>query len=786
MKQMAISLLFVGAAAAQISQEHPTGPRITPPTLNSVTPLGGARGTTFELTLEGLNLAKASAIYFSDPAVKGKIARIKELPDLPDIRLGSAGTQTTVDVGPLPPRNQVTVEVEISPNADIGPVSFRLLTPLGTSPEGRFLVEPYYGEAPDKEPNDTPERAFETFLPAILTGTISRPGDVDWFKISVRDSEQLVFENSARLIGSTLQPLVAIYSDASTMIAEYGKDGGTTGSIFAHKFEKGGTYYIRVTDFEGGGKASAFYRIKVGRFALVTSVWPLGIEQGRTFGVKFAGFNLPAAPLPVNGTPSSEDEDAVFVRPSGAGKSFNRVKLALGREPEVLAMPGGLVNWPATLNGVLEKPGASHDFRFRAEKGEQVILEVNARRLGSELDSSLEILDAQGHPVPLGVARAVWDTYTVLSDRDSASRGIRIQAWNALAVGDYLMIGNEIVRVETLPETPDNDLVAEGFGGQRLTFFGTTAEAHAVDKPVYKVQIHPPGSKFAPNGLPQANLYYRNDDGGPGFGKDSNLVFDPPATGEYTVRLRDVSGMGGPLFAYRLTLRKPRPDFRLSISPRNPNVPAGGAIPLTVTAQRLDGFDGPIDITLQDLPPGLKATAGQVGKGQVSGTLLLSASESARLDGAAALKASGRARIDGREVVHAANPEDPLKLIALMPRADIRMVAGTREVVIEPGARADVLVSVLRQNGFGGRVPVEVRNLPPRVRVIDVGLNGVLLNEDESKRGFTLEALPTAEPLEQWIYISGAIETRSPQQNSYASEIPVLLKVKAKTTVARQ
>ena len=150
------------------------------------------------------------------------------------------------------------------------------------------------------------------------------------------------------------------------------------------------------------------------------------------------------------------------------------------------------------------------------------------------------------------------------------------------------------------------------------------------------------------------------------------------------------------------------------------------------------------------------------------------------------MKALGRARIDGQEVVHAANPDDPLKLIALMPRADISMVAATREVVLEPGARADVLVSVLRQNGFGGRVPVEVRNLPPRVRVIDVGLNGVLLNEDESKRGFTLEALPTAEPLEQWIYISGAIETRSPQQNSYASEIPVLLKVKPKTTVARQ
>src|SRR6266545_2420728 len=127
-------LCAVAAAAA--------GNRTTPPTLDTVAPLGMSRGTTVEMTVEGLNLARASAIYFSEPGVTGHIVRIKELPNLSDVRLGSAGTPSTIDLGPLPPRNQVTVEVEISPEAEIGPVTFRLLTPLGTSPEGRFLVEP--------------------------------------------------------------------------------------------------------------------------------------------------------------------------------------------------------------------------------------------------------------------------------------------------------------------------------------------------------------------------------------------------------------------------------------------------------------------------------------------------------------------------------------------------------------------------------------------------------------------------------------------------------------------
>src|SRR5258705_3915586 len=186
---------------------HPTGNRITPPTLNSVAQQGVARGTSVEMTIEGLNLARASAIYFSEPGITGRILRVKELPDLPDVRLGSNGTPSTIDLGPLPPRNQVTVEVEVAPEAEIGPVSFRLLTPLGTSPEGRFLVEPYYGEAPDQEPNDTPDTAFETFLPAILTGAISRPGDVDYYKIRVKAGQQIAFQNGAMLIGTWLQPV---------------------------------------------------------------------------------------------------------------------------------------------------------------------------------------------------------------------------------------------------------------------------------------------------------------------------------------------------------------------------------------------------------------------------------------------------------------------------------------------------------------------------------------------------------------------------------------------------
>ncbi|GAC1469758.1 MAG: hypothetical protein PVSMB1_18130 [Gemmatimonadaceae bacterium] len=288
------------------------------------------------------------------------------------------------------------------------------------------------------------------------------------------------------------------------------------------------------------------------------------------------------------------------------------------------------------------------------------------------------------------------------------------------------------------------------------------------------MQIHPPGAKFTPNGLPIVPLYYRNDDGGPGYGKDSLVHFTAPADGDYSVRISDVRGAGGENFAYRLTVRPPRPDFRLTVTPRNPNVPSGGCVPVTVTASRLDEFNGPIDVELLDLPEGLHATKGVIAPGQVATTLLLSAESGAKLDKAAGLNVKG---ISGN-LAHWANPEDKLRLIALAPAPDLSTTAETRVVELETGGKADVAVRVQRHNGFSGRVPLEVRNLPPRVLVPDVGLNGVLVNEDEDRRTFTIHALPNAEPVEQLIYVSGGIETRSNQQNSYAAPTPILLKVK--------
>jgi hypothetical protein len=162
-----------------------------------------------------------------------------------------------------------------------------------------------------------------------------------------------------------------------------------------------------------------------------------------------------------------------------------------------------------------------------------------------------------------------------------------------------------------------------------------------------------------------------------------------------------------------------------------------------------------------------------IAPGQVRTTLLLSAAADATLAAAVPLRAVGRAQ----NLTHLADPEDTLKLISLMPKPDVMMTAQTKEVEIEPGKTAEISVEIERQNGFGGRVPVAVMNLPPRVKLVDIGLNGVLINETETHRTFTIEALPNVEPIDQFIYVAADIETRSDLQSVYAAPQAILLKV---------
>jgi hypothetical protein len=585
------------------------------------------------------------------------------------------------------------------------------------------------------EPDDAPGAGRPLPLDRTVTGALERMGDVDFYRFEAK-AGQPVGVQAFVPPGSKLEPVVQWLASDGRVLAE-----GASGMLGV-TCPEAGTYVLGVRDRDYRGGAGFNYRLHIGAVPVVTAAYPLGVQRGTKREVRLTGVFLAADKATVEAPADAAPGTKLPVKVSSPdGPVLGSPSVVVGEFPEV--DEGHAVPVPGTANGRLPEPGATQTWPFAAKKGERLVVEVNARRLGSPLDPVIEVLDAEGRPVPRAVLRCVSRQFTTFRDHDSALPGIRLEAWNDLAVDDFILIGNELMRIEQLPKNPDDDCRMYSFNNQRLAYLDTSTEFHANGSPLYKVSIHPPDTTFPPNGLPLVTIAYRNDDGGPGYGKDSQIFFDPPADGEYRVRVADSRGQGGPAFAYRLTVRPPRPDFSLRLSNQAPKVWRGGAVPITVTATRRDGYAGPIEVSLDGLPSGFHSAPTRVEAEQFTTSLGIWADADAKAPPETArLRLVGRALIDGKPVEHVVAGGRP----AVVDPGDIVTTTGQSEVVISPGRETTLDVSVERRNGFKGRIPLEVRGLPHGVRVLNIGLNGILITERDTSRRVVLYAEPWVRP----------------------------------------
>jgi hypothetical protein len=770
--------------------------QVAQPYITSISPMGAKQGSTLTFTVEGFNLGGASEVIWSKPGISAKITLNSELLREPPTR----SSPTALLIIDKATRNRLTIEATISPDAEQGFYSYRIRTPLGTTNLGRIVIG-VLPETKEREINDAVTEAQNISLPATVVGDLQKRGDRDYFRFSAKAGQQFVFEVIASMLNSRLDSVLTLMNDQGQTLASNNDFDGRRDSLLAHTFERDGEYILRLSDLERkGGMGLYGYRLNAGDFPYLTSAFPLGVKENTAGEVSISGFNLGVERARVSGPASEGWQPSTWLSlNTPRGGNSNKIKLALGRYPELmesaarssLASPQP-VPIPITINGRIwdgergtsgdgargERPRPTEDYyRFSARKGQHLVLEVEAQRYGSPLDSVIEVLDIRGNQIPRLLARCLLETQLTLNDRDSASRGFRILSWNGLSVNDYILAGHELLQIEVLPKTPDEDIFFKSFLGQRLAFADTTPEAHAVNSTIYKVSLHPPQTKLPQNGLPVVTIYYRNDDGGPMYGKDSKLNFIAPEDGEYIVRVRDVRGIGGVQFAYRLSIHEPSPDFVLFADPENPNIPQGGRLPISITAYRNDGFDGDIKVRILDLPAGFEAGEAVIRSGQNSTVMTISAGHPPLQS--FPLRIQGVAMINGQMVTRDLKTEDRIAVISVAPPPELLVWTEPQEVTLEPGGDAWVTIKIRRERGFGGRIPFDVRNLPHGVIVKDVGLNGVMITEKETTQRFQLAAEPWVEAINQPVFVVGRIETTSPQRSDFPAE-PFTLIIQAK------
>ncbi len=712
-----------------VAQAKPA-PKPEPPVITSINPRGAQRGRTVRVILDGKHLSSAE-----DLEIRGSLAA------------DSLQVQIIQDEETIKNPNRARVDFVIPSDAVPGLIRVAIKSPHGTTAELPFVITAFPEVAESDASGSRYEKVTKINLPATLIGSLDRAGDTDDYLFDALAGQQLGVEAVAGAIGSKLEPVLTLTDPSGRVLAE------AAGSLLGYKFDQAGSYLLCVRDLDYRGTNEMFYRVNVGDLPIVSDVFPLGVARGSEVKVEVGGVNLgDVKRVSVKAAENAEPGSRVEVPiKSPAGSPLNSKSLVVGEFPEFVESgpndnPAGAnrLPTPATANGRIERSGDVDLFRFAAKKGGRLIVDVNAHRIGSLLDSFVEILDTTGNPLPRATLRSVAKTYTVFRDHDSASPGIRIEDWRELAVNDHVMIGNQLLRILALPKNPDDDCQFFQLRGQRVGHFDTTPAAVSVGSPMYKVSLHPPGMQFPPNGMPLITIPFANDDGGPQYGKDSRLFFDPPADGEYLIRISDVRGQGGQSHAYRLAVRHPKPSFTISFNPTAPAVWKGGAVPIGISCERFDGFEGAIDVRLDNLPLGFSAPATTIPPGENSTALAFFAAPDAATPPAESpkLKLVANAKIEGQDMMR----ETTGSLPTVVEPGDIVTTLDQSEITIQPGREAKLTVRIERRNDFKGRIPIEVRGLPHGTRVLDIGLNGILITERDTSRVITLYSEPWAQP----------------------------------------
>jgi hypothetical protein len=699
------ALLFLDAAKGKVlGQPLPQKPM--PPKPAKVAPAAIVRGTTSRLIVEGASLGGVTGVRAEPAEIVAKIV------ERSDVRL--------------------TIELSVPATTAPGIHSLRLQSAAGETAPLPLAVDrfPLASATPAK-------------LPATFAGSIERSGDQDSYSFEATAGQPIGVQ-LLLIPGSKLDPIMALSDAAGNVLGE-----GT--ASLGHTCAAAGRLTLTVRDREYRGGSAFGYRLYVGPVPVVMSIVPPGVQRGMSAEVRINGVHLSTVTATVTVPADAAPGSRVPVTATSAhGPILGDATVVVGEFPEIRdpALPLAV---PGIANGLLEESGKAQTWRFRAKKGERLIVETHARRINSPLDPVIDILDATGRPVPRAVLRCVARTFVTFRDHDSAGSGIRLETWNELAIDDYVYAGGELMRIRALPRNPDDDCQFYSVSGQRVGYLNTTPSHHALATPLYKVTIHPPGTSFPPNGMPLFVIDHHNDDGGPGYGKDARVDFVAPADGEYQARVTDARGAGGRDFVYRLTVRPPRPDFSVSFTPTAPSVWRGGSIPATVTANRIDGFDGRIDVQLTNLPAGFEAPPTFIEPGQTTTIFAISATAKAANPDTKtpAPKLVATATINGQMVVRESGGQLPK---AIEP-GDLVTSVSASSVTLRPGQEARLMVTIERRNGFKGRVPLDVLGLPHGVRVLNVGLNGILITERESAREVVIYAEPWVQPMEHPIVV---------------------------------
>ncbi len=214
---------------------------------------------------------------------------------------------------------------------------------------------------------------------------------------------------------------------------------------------------------------------------------------------------------------------------------------------------------------------------------------------------------------------------------------------------------------------------------------------------------------------------------------DPHLVFRLPQAGRYTAMVRDSMYRHDPNYVYRFTLKPAEPDFTATVIGTDETLFRGRENAVTVRVRRLEGWNTPVEVWAENLPPGVTAkpvvakpentpyrnTCGEEHRLDGTNVEIQFAVDGAAPGAFSQIRFRARGVMEGRKVEHEAQTRywwkirqnvmgnsDTRPLYATIADAPQLVLTTPDRVAVGPGKSAKIKVVVARMDD--GDQPLEI------------------------------------------------------------------------------
>jgi hypothetical protein len=508
------------------------------PYVDSIFPLGGRRGQSVEIALQGRNLDDAR-----------------------------------------------TLTKKIDPSAPLGPTEIRTRSG-GHASNARSFEIGDWPEFMEIEPNDIEEKANTVPVPISINGRIADAKDVDVFKFKSEKDQRLVCEVHAQRLESPLDALLVLKDAQGKMLAQNDDAQGMDARIEFDKFTKDQEYTLTLRDLNGRGGTNFSYRLSIHPVEqdFIVRFFPdiPRVNRGSHTKVRCEVTRLGdfrgAVRVAFDGLPPGVYSQPLVLTSETPGTGL----LVLSAAPDA-----ALGNFPIKLfaTGVVRGSSVSHAAEpiIPGQKPRRGKRSVRATEDRAVEDAFLTVLEQAPFTVDLLSLAAE-------ADQDqSATIEVRVQRSQGF--------------------TNDIELTAEGYSTDREPI------SKNVDVPAVVLKGDQTRAKINLNAKAGAEIGTRT------------IVVKGTAT----------NGPSNPQYTPTLPLTiKPIPFTlasslpRLAVTALAPDVKsAAGEAVFSIKADRRQGFNGEIALTVEGLPDGIISTFEKMGTNQSEATIKLIAATNA-------------------------------------------------------------------------------------------------------------------------------------------------------------